>query len=69
MLSFAAAGNQVKISVPGISILHLNFDTVLALGFRKTELARTNELAYLLTQENDCNALVLAMSTSLNKLK
>jgi len=59
----------MKISVPGNSTLHLNFDNVLALGFRKTGWAKTNESAYLLTQENDCNALVLAMSTSLSKLK
>jgi hypothetical protein len=59
----------MTISMPGNSILHLNFDTVLALGFRKTGWAKTNEFAYLLTQENDCDALVLAMSTSLNKLR
>ena len=59
----------MKISVPGSNILHLNFDIVLALGFRKRGWARTNEFAYLLTQENDCNAFVLAMSTSQNKYK
>jgi len=54
--------------VPGSSILHLNFDTLLVLGLRKTGWARTNEFAYVLTQEKDCNALVLAMSTSLASL-
>jgi len=53
----------MKISVPGSSIIHLNFDTVLALGFRKTGWAKTNGFPYLLKQENECNALVLPMST------
>jgi hypothetical protein len=59
----------MKFSVPESNILHLNFDIVIALGFRKMGWARKNESAYLLMHENCCNALVLAMSASLNKLK
>jgi hypothetical protein len=59
----------MKISVPESSILQLNFDIVDALGFRKMGWARTNEFAYLLTHETNCNARVLAMSKSLSKLQ
>ena len=59
----------MKVSVPGSSILNLKFDIAIALGFRKRGWREKDDVSCLLRQENDRNRLVLAMSTSPNKLK